>query len=111
MITTHVLDIGNGGPAVGVAVILEVRGAHDWEPVGRGTTDERGRLTTLVGDRPIDPGTYRLTFDLGDYHRDRGIAAPFFPEAKVIFSVRDPTEHYHVPLVISPFGYSTYRGI
>lgn len=109
MITSHVLDIANGTPAVGVAVILEIRGTDDWRPLGRGTSDERGRVT-LVDSRPLDPGTYRLTFDLGDYHRAHGVAAPFFPEAKVIFSVRDPSQHYHVPLVISPFGYSTYRG-
>jgi 5-hydroxyisourate hydrolase len=109
MITTHVLDIANGVPAVGVSIILEIRGADDWRPVGRGTSDERGRVT-LVEARPLDPGTYRLTFDLGDYHRAQGVAAPFFPEAKVIFSVRDPAQHYHVPLVITPYGYSTYRG-
>jgi 5-hydroxyisourate hydrolase len=109
MISTHVLDIANGGAATGVSVILEMRTADDWKPVGRGVTDDKGRLT-LVDKRPLDPGTYRLTFDLGSYHRESGLSVPFFPEAKVIFNVRDPQEHYHVPLVISPYGYSTYRG-
>jgi 5-hydroxyisourate hydrolase len=109
VITTHVLDIARGGPAVGVAVILEMRHASEWNPIGRGTTDSHGRVTTFT-DGPLAPGTYRLTFDTGTYQRDHGLATPFFPEAKITFNVRDTTEHYHVPLVLSPFGYSTYRG-
>ena len=109
MITTHVLDIAQGIPAVGVTVILEVRQANDWSPVGRGTTDANGRVTTLT-DGPITPGTYRLTFNLSAYHKEQGLTVPFFPEAKITFNVRDTAEHYHVPLVLSPFGYSTYRG-
>jgi len=110
MITTHVLDTARGGPAVGMTVILELRHASEWSPIGRGTTDERGRVTSLTTDKEIAPGTYRLTFDTGTYHRDQGIGMPFFPEAKITFYVRDPYEHYHVPLLLSPFGYSTYRG-
>ena len=110
MITTHVLDIARGSPAIGVTVILEIRQASDWNPVGRGVTDASGRLTTLTDGRELSPGTYRLIFDLGAYHREHGVSAPFFPEAEVTFNVRDGSEHYHVPLLISPFGYSTYRG-
>ena len=110
MITTHVLDTARGGPAVGLSVILEIRHASEWSPIGRGTTDATGRVTSLTGDRDLAPGTYRLTFDTGTYHRDQGISLPFFPEAKITFNVRDTDEHYHVPLLLSPFGYSTYRG-
>lgn len=110
MITTHVLDIARGVPAGGVTVILEMRGSYDWTPVGRGTTDAKGRLTSLTGD-DVPPGTYQLTFDLGDYQRQRGIETPFFPEAKVTFVVDGSSRDYHVPLVISPYGYSTYRGV
>ena len=110
MITTHVLDTSRGGPAAGLTVILEVRQASEWAPVGRGVTDEKGRLTTLTEGWQVAPGTYRLTFDVGDYHRWQGVAAPFFPEVKVMFNVRDTAEHYHVPLLISPFGFTTYRG-
>jgi hydroxyisourate hydrolase len=110
MITTHVLDIARGGPAVGITVILELRHASEWSPIGRGTTDESGRVASLTADRDLAPGTYRLTFDTGTYHRDQGISMPFFPEAKITFNVRDTDEHYHVPLLLSPFGYSTYRG-
>lgn len=110
MITTHVLDTARGGPAAGVTVILEMRQASEWSPIGRGTTDASGRLMTLTEGLPLAPGTYRLTFDIGTYHRDQGMNKPFFPEVKIAFNVRDPGEHYHVPLLLSPYGYSTYRG-
>ena len=110
MITTHVLDTARGGPAVGMTVILEMRHASEWSPIGRGTTDETDASPHSPTDKELAPGTYRLTFDTGTYHRDQGIGMPFFPEAKITFNVRDPDEHYHVPLLLSPFGYSTYRG-
>jgi len=110
MITTHVLDTARGGPAVGITVILEFRHHSEWSPIGRGATDESGRVTSLTTDKELVPGTYRLTFDTGTYLRDQGISMPFFPEAKITFYVHDPDEHYHVPLLLSPFGYSTYRG-
>jgi 5-hydroxyisourate hydrolase len=67
-------------------------------------------VQTLTTGRPLAPGTYRLTFDIGSFHREQGVTVPFFPEVKITFNVRDPDEHYHLPLLISPFGYSTYRG-
>jgi 5-hydroxyisourate hydrolase len=105
-----VLDIARGGPAVGVTVMLEIRQASEWSPVGRGSTDEFGRLTLVTEGLPVAPGTYSLTFDIGTYQRDHGVTVPFFPEVKITFNVRDPDEHYHLPLLLSPFGYSTYRG-
>ena len=110
MITTHVLDTSRGGAAAGMAVLLEVREATGWRLVGQGTTDANGRVTTLTADGPIAPGTYRLTFETGAYHRAAGIAAPFFPATQVVFAVSAENAHYHVPLLLSPFGYSTYRG-
>jgi 5-hydroxyisourate hydrolase len=109
MITTHVLDIANGAPAEGVTVILELRQASEWTPIGRGITDENGRVNTLT-EGPLSPGTYRLTFDIGTFHRNQGLSVAFFPEVKITFNVRDPDEHFHLPLLLSPFGYSTYRG-
>ena len=109
MITTHVLDIARGEPAVGITVILELRQASEWTPVGRGTTDEKGRLSTLT-EGPVSPGTYRLTFDIGSFHRNQGLNVPFFPQVRITFNVRDPDELFHIPLLLSPFGYSTYRG-
>ena len=110
MITTHVLDTSRGGPAVGVVVVLEAQMAGEWLVVGRGTTDRQGRLTTLTEDYAPAPGAHRLIFDVGTYHRDQGIAAPFYPEAIVTFDVGDVDDHYHLPLLLSPLGYSTYRG-
>jgi 5-hydroxyisourate hydrolase len=110
MITTHVLDIAQGGPAVDVTVILELRQSNDWTPIGRGSTDAKGRVLTLTEGRTLAPGTYRLTFDIGAYQRANAMPVPFFPEARITFNVRDTAEHYHIPLVISPYGYSTYRG-
>jgi 5-hydroxyisourate hydrolase len=109
VITTHVLDIGRGGPATGVVVVLEVRQGSQWARLASGRTDDRGRLTSLTDNLAIAPGLYRLTFDTGAYHRAHGATA-FFPEVQVTFDVRDAAEHFHVPLVISAFGYSTYRG-
>jgi 5-hydroxyisourate hydrolase len=109
MITTHVLDIARGEPAQGITVILELRKASSWAPIGRGTTDEMGRLNTLT-EGAVSPGTYRLTFDIGAFHRNQGLSVSFFPEVKITFNVRDPDEHFHLPLLLSPFGYSTYRG-
>jgi 5-hydroxyisourate hydrolase len=109
VITTHVLDIARGGPAAGVSVVLDARRGTDWVRVASGTTDERGRLMSLTASIQVDPGLYRLTFDTGGYDRDRA-ATPFFPEVQVTFFVEDASEDFHVPLVFSPFGYSTYRG-
>jgi 5-hydroxyisourate hydrolase len=101
-ISTHVLDTARGRPAAGVPVVLERAVDSRWEPVGRGTTDADGRVGDLLSARPED-GRYRLTFDTGAYSR-------FYPEVTVTFVVEGSEEHYHVPLLLSPFGYSTYRG-
>jgi 5-hydroxyisourate hydrolase len=112
MITTHVLDLGRGTPAAGIAVVLEVLQPADgeWTAIGRGATDAHGRLQSLTEGWTVIAGTYRLTFDIGGYQRDRGVDTPFFPHAQIVFAVANPREHYHVPLLLSPFGYSTYRG-
>ena len=112
MITTHVLDTARGVPAAGLEVILELRHGSEWSPIGRATTDAGGRVEAFsdAALAPLATGLYRLTFDTGTYHRDQGITAPFFPEVRIVFSVRDAGEHHHVPLLLSPFGYSTYRG-
>ena len=92
VITTHVLDTSVGGAAVGVTVILEMRQASEWIPIGRGDTDDKGRATLTEG-RSLALGTYRLTFDIAAYHRERGIDMPFFPEVRVAFIVRDTDEN------------------
>jgi 5-hydroxyisourate hydrolase len=107
-ITTHVLDTSRGCPAVGVSVVLECAVDSGWQPVGRGTTDADGRVRDLLRSPP-EVGRYRLTFDTDSYFRAVGEAG-FYPEVSVTFVVGHGEEHYHVPLLLSPFGYSTYRG-
>ena len=110
-ITTHVLDTSRGRPADGVPVALEVQeGGGGWRAVGRGRTDADGRLKDLLpGGHELVEGVYRLTFDTALYFAARDAPA-FYPEVSIVFQVRDAAEHYHVPLLLSPFGYSTYRG-
>jgi 5-hydroxyisourate hydrolase len=103
-ITTHVLDTSRGCPASGVPVVLERAAGSGWELVGRGTTDADGRARDLLTSAPED-GRYRLTFDTGSY-----LDGGFYPEVSVSFVVESGEDHYHVPLLLSPFGYSTYRG-
>lgn len=79
-----------------------------WTVVGRGETDSDGRMQTLTSSE-LDAGTYRLTFDTAIYFQQHAIEG-FFPEASIVFEVRNAGEHYHVPLLLSPYGYSTYRG-
>jgi hydroxyisourate hydrolase len=109
-ITTHVLDTSRGCPGADMRVVLEIRNGDAWSRVGQGTTDANGRLATLTGNQPIIAGDYRLTFDTGGYLRARGAADAFFPDVTITFTVADASQHFHVPLLLSPFGYSTYRG-
>lgn len=110
-ITTHVLDIARGRPAAGLTVVLDMRVADGrWQEVGRGATDGDGRLRTLMEpSATLLPGIYRLVFDAGAYFRSEGNRA-FYPEVVVTFEAVAGEAHYHVPLLLSPFGYSTYRG-
>ena len=109
MITTHVLDTARGLPAHGVPIVLEPATDEGGELVGRDATDADGRARDLVAEgTALTHGRYRLTFDTGAYFRGRGEAA-FYPEVAIVFIVASD-EHHHVPLLLSPFGYSTYRG-
>lgn len=109
-ITTHVLDTARGKPAAGITVTLEIRTEDGWSLLGRAETDGDGRARSLISKGTVlIPGAYRITFATGAYFRDQGVEG-FYPEASIVFDVRDANEHYHVPLLLSPFGYSTYRG-
>jgi 5-hydroxyisourate hydrolase len=98
-LSTHVLDTTIGGPAAELPVRLDVRTADGWRPVADDHTDEDGR----IGDLQVSAGVYRLVFDTSDY-------STFYPEVVVVFRVSGADEHYHVPLLLSSFGYTTYRG-
>jgi 5-hydroxyisourate hydrolase len=99
-LSTHVLDAARGRPARGVPVRLDRRDGDGWHRVAEGRTDDDGRVRDLP---PPEEGIYRLVFDTADY-------SDFYPEVSVAFTVTDPGEHYHVPLLLSPYAYSTYRG-
>lgn len=110
-ISTHVLDAAHGRPAAGVAVRLARRTADGaYTEVADGRTDADGRLRDWGGTDPGGTaGVYRLTFDTGGYFAARGLAT-FYPEVAVVFEISEPGAHHHVPLLLSPFAYSTYRG-
>lgn len=107
-ITTHVLDTSIGRAATNVAARLERITPTGAVLLGAGVTNQDGRIVDLTAG-PIEAGRYRLTFDTGAYFAQRG-AACFFPEVAVLFEITDVAQHHHVPLLLSPFGYSTYRG-
>ena len=107
-ITTHVLDTSRGQPASGVPVVLSVLAeSGEWREIGRGSTDREGRAT--MASAHAARGVYRLDFDTAAYFRAWNLEG-FYPEVRITFEIRDPAQHYHVPLLLSPYGYSTYRG-
>jgi 5-hydroxyisourate hydrolase len=109
-ITTHVLDVARGSPAAGIAVRLEFFDATGtWRVVGEGFTNDDGRVADLMEPSALTRGRYRLTFATGEYFAARGTSA-FYPQVVIEFTVTALDEHFHVPLLLSPFGYSTYRG-
>ncbi len=110
-ISTHVLNMSNGLPARGIPVVLAVQTSPGhWRQIGAGRTNDDGRIDTFLakGVR-MQPGTFRLTFDVTVYFRSQKITS-LYPEVTVTFTVRDAAEHYHIPLLLGPFGYTTYRG-
>jgi 5-hydroxyisourate hydrolase len=111
-ITSHVLDTSRGKPAVGIAVRLELNNGDanspNWIAIGSGQTNHDGRVPDLA-NRSIEPGHYRLSFLVADYFSSQQVDS-FYPVVRIEFVVDDLNQHYHVPLLLSPFGYSTYRG-
>jgi 5-hydroxyisourate hydrolase len=107
-VTTHVLDTALGQPAPGVAVRLERMSDAGPDEIGRASTDAEGRIQD-IGPQRLRPGVYRLVFAVAEYFASQDRPA-FFPEVAVTFAVGGEAPHYHVPLLLSPFGYTTYRG-
>ena len=110
-ITTHILDTSCGRPARGVAVVLERRAdGESWTEVGNASTNDDGRCPHLLpAGTTLSAGIYRLRFATAAYFLSLGVRA-FYPEVQVIFEIDNIHGHYHVPLLLSPYGYSTYRG-
>ena len=109
-ITTHVLDTAQGRPAAGISVTLETFDSGDWRKLGQDRTDADGRISTLLKpDHSLEVGVYRLTFETAAYFAAMQTRY-FYPYVTVVFEITDTAGHYHVPLLLNPFGYSTYRG-
>jgi 5-hydroxyisourate hydrolase len=107
-ISTHVLDTSRGKPAAGIEVTLEREEAGSWRTLGSGVTDKDGRNRELLPDKLV-AATYRLRFVTGKYFERLGQKG-FYPEVSIVFVVSAADEHHHVPLLLSPYGFSTYRG-
>ena len=109
-VTTHVLDTSSGKPAEGIQVLLEKPGPKGkWLAFSKGITNKDGRVADLVKkDKSLKPGNYRLTFDTASYFNKKNTKC-FYPLVQIVFEIKDDS-HYHVPLLLSPFGFSTYRG-
>ena len=108
-ITTHVLDTAAGQPARGVPIVLEIADGDRWREVGRGTTDDDGRLKSLTDGHQLQAANYRISFDTGAYYATAG-RPTFYPRIQIEFTVAAADEHYHVPILLSPYGFTTYRG-
>lgn len=108
-VSTHVLDLVRGGPAAGVAVALARLVDDAWTPIVDAATDADGRVGALVPRGAGEPGTYKIRFDTGAYFATTGTVG-FYPYVEVVFTVVDGQAHHHVPLLLGPYGYSTYRG-
>lgn len=108
MISTHVLDLMSGRPATGVIVTL-ARFEDDWRVIAKGVTDKDGRVKSVGAKARLGAGIYELSFETGAYFKRKGVKC-FHPWVTVTVEIRDASDDYHVPLLLSPFGYSTYRG-
>ncbi|MBA1246648.1 MULTISPECIES: hydroxyisourate hydrolase [Pseudomonas] len=109
-LSVHVLNLETGVPSSGVNVTLERHIGEAWQPLAQGTTNEQGRIAELYpSDKPLQKGEYRVVFKTGEYYKKTGHET-FFPEIPVIFEVKQTDQHYHIPLLLSPYGFSTYRG-
>lgn len=108
-LSTHILDTALGKPAAGVALVLS-RGMGDgWSEVCKGSTDADGRCRTLLGERALERGAYKLRFETAPYFAAQRIIG-LYPYIEIVFAVADPSQHYHIPLLLTANGYTTYRG-
>jgi 5-hydroxyisourate hydrolase len=108
-ITTHILDTSIGKPAKNIQIILEKFSTGNWIEIGRGNTNEDGRLPNLLDPSiSLELGNYRLIFDTDSYYKQQNTVG-LYPEVTIVFTISE-NKHYHIPLLLNPFGYCTYRG-
>lgn len=108
-LSTHVLDTASGRPASGVPLVLFRQTADGWAEIDHGDTDRDGRCGTLLGDANLEAGLYRLRFGIAPYFARAGLT-PLYPYVEIVFNVTDAGQHYHLPLLVTANGYTTYRG-
>jgi 5-hydroxyisourate hydrolase len=108
-LSTHILDTALGRPAADVSLALWHLQPSGWQEIGTGTTDADGRCKTLLGDTPLQAGEYSIRFETSLYYESQGLEG-LYPHIAIVFTVRDPTQHHHIPLLLTANGYTTYRG-
>ena len=109
-ITTHILDTSRGKPAADVQITLNFWERDEWTRIGGGCTNQDGRVKDLIDSGfTFKPGQYRIDFAVAEYFQAQSVES-FYPYVEIVFQVKDADSHYHVPLLLNPFGYSTYRG-
>lgn len=108
-LSTHILDTALGKPAWGVALVLLLETPDGWSEIGRGSTDADGRCRTLLGERALEEATYKLRFETAQYFASQKVRS-LYPYVEIAFAIADASQHYHIPLLISGNGYTTYRG-
>ncbi len=109
-LSVHVLNLQDGLPSPDLSVTLEKQQGQGWQTLNQGVTNEQGRIAGLYPEgKALEKGTYRVTFKTGEWFKKHDTAS-FFPEVPVIFNVDGSVPHYHIPLLLSPYGFSTYRG-
>jgi 5-hydroxyisourate hydrolase len=108
-ISTHILDTATGRPATGVVLQLSQNTGNTWHIIGHGKTDDDGRCTDLLGEGAFVDATYKIHFATAEYYSSQN-ATGLYPYVEIVFTVTDPSRHYHIPLLLTANGYTTYRG-
>jgi len=108
-LSTHILDTNLGRPAVDVKLLLAELRDGIWTELAEGTTDADGRCKTLLGERPLEAATYKIHFDTAAYYAAQNLTG-LYPFVEIAFTITDPAQHYHIPLLLTANGYTTYRG-
>jgi len=108
-LSTHILDTAIGRPATGVSLALSKLSGETWSKVGHGSTDADGRCKTLLGDTPLEAATYKIHFATAEYFTAQSLTG-LYPFVEIVFTITDPAQHYHIPLLLTANGYTTYRG-
>jgi len=108
-LSTHILDTALGKPAAQVGLVLSQMQDGAWQEIGRGETDSDGRCKSLLGDSPLETATYKLRFATAEYYAAQKLTG-LYPFVEIVFEVKDPKQQFHIPLLLTANGYTTYRG-